>query len=67
MVGSTRGTLSGFGAGGSGSPPPPPPPPGFAEVLDAQTELLRQIVQGKQSQQQQCGGHNVHQPQAAGY
>ena len=42
MVGSTRGTPSGFGAGGNGDPPPPPPPPvGIAEVLDAQTEILR--------------------------
>ena len=42
MVGGTRGTPSGFQASGSGEPPPPP---GFAEVLAAQTELLRQIAQ----------------------
>ena len=46
MVGSTRGTPGGFQASGSGTPPPPPP--GLAEVLAAQTELLRQIVQGQQ-------------------
>ena len=47
-------------ASGSGSQQPPPPPPGIAEVLAAQTELLRQLVQG----QQRCG-HHAHQPQAA--
>ena len=41
MVGSTRGTPSGFGAGGNGDPPPPPPPVGIVEVLAAQTEILR--------------------------
>ena len=67
MVGVTHGTTVGFGnANGSGSQQPPPPPPNFAEYLAAQTELLRQLVQGQQ-QQQQWGGHNVHQPQAAGY
>jgi len=67
MVGATRGTPDGFGnANGSGSQQPPPPLPNFAEYLAAQTELLRQLVQGQQ-QQQQRGGHNVHQPQAAGY
>jgi len=66
MVGSTCGNPDGFGhASGSGSQQLPPPPPGFAEVLAAQTELLRQLVQGQQ--QQQRGGHNVHQPQAASY
>ena len=63
MVGSTRGTPDGFAdASGSGSQQPPPPPPGIAEVLAAQTELLRQLVQV-----QQQGGHHAHQPQAAGY
>ena len=63
MVGSTRGNPEGFvNASGSGSQQPPPPPPGFAEVLSAQTELLRQLVQG-----QQRGGHHAHQPQTAGY
>ena len=33
MVGSTRGTPNGFGAGGNGDPPPPPPPVGIAEDL----------------------------------
>ena len=46
MVGGTRGTPGGFETSGSGEPPPPPPPSGFAEVLAAQTELLRQLVQG---------------------
>ena len=41
MVGSTRGTPSGFGAGGNGDPPPPPTPVGIAEVLATQTEILR--------------------------
>ena len=70
MVGATRGNPEGFGnANGSGSQQPPPPPPNFAEYLAAQTELLRQLVQGQQQQQQQQqrGGPNVHQPQAAGY
>ena len=53
MVGSTRGTPSGFGAGGNGDPPLPPPPVGIAEVLAAQTEILRQLVQ---AQQQPRGG-----------
>ena len=47
MVGSTRGTPSGFGAGGNGDPPPPPPPVGIAEVLAAQTEILRLLVQAQ--------------------
>jgi len=65
MVGSTRGCPKGYDyASGTGSQQPPPPPPDFAEVLAAQTELLRQLVQG---QQQQRGGHNVHQPQGASY
>ena len=68
MVGATRGNPEGFGdANGSSSQRPPPPPPNFAEYLAAQTELLRQLVQGQQQQQQQRGGPNVHQPQAAGY
>ena len=62
MVGATRGTPSGFGASGSG-----PPPPGFTEIIAAQTELLRQIVQGQQLQQQQRDGHSIHQPRAARY
>ena len=64
MVGSTRESPSGFGAGGNGNPPPPPPPPGIAEVLAAQTEILRQLVQ---AQQQQQGGHHSHQLQEARY
>ena len=47
MVGSIRGSPSGFGARGSGNPPPPPPPLGIAEVLAAQTEILRQLVQAQ--------------------
>ena len=67
MVGATLGNPDGFGnTNGSGSQQPPPPPPNFAEYLATQTELLRQLVQGQQ-QQQPRGGHNVHQPQAAGY
>ena len=67
MVEATCGNPEGFGnANGSGSQQPPPPPPNFAEYLAAQTELLRQLIQGQQ-QQQHRGGHNVHQPQAAGY
>jgi len=66
MVGATRGNPEGFGdANGSSSQRPPPPPPNFAEYLAAQTELLRQLVQGQQ--QHQRGGPNVYQPQAAGY
>src|SRR6185295_5201527 len=64
MVGLTRGTPSGFGAGGSGDPPPPPPPVGIAEVLAAQTEILRQL---DQAQQQPQGGHHAHQAQEASY
>ena len=64
MVGSTRGSPSGFGAGGNGNPPPPPPPAGIAEVLAAQTEILRQLVQ---AQQQPRGGHHAHQAQEASY
>ena len=64
MVGSTHGSPSGFGAGGNDNPPPPPPPPGIAEVLAAQTEILRQLVQ---AQQHKRGGHHVHQPQEASY
>jgi len=47
MVGPTRGTPGGFQASGSGEPPPPPD---LAEVLAAQTELFRLIVQGQQLQ-----------------
>ena len=66
-MGVTCGTPDGFGnANGSGSQQPPPPPPNFTEYLATQTELLRQLVHGQQ-QQQQRGGHNVHQPQAASY
>ena len=64
MVGTTRGSPSGFGAGGNGNPPPPPPPAGIAEVLVAQTEILRQLVQ---AQQQPRGGHHAHQAQEASY
>jgi hypothetical protein len=35
--------------------------------MAAQTELLRQIVQGQQPHHQQRGGHNAPQPQVAGY
>ena len=63
MVGSTRGTPSGFGAGGNGNPPPSPPA-GIAEVLAAQTEILRQLVQ---AQQQPRGGYHAHQAQEASY
>ena len=66
MVGAMRGTPGVFDASGSGTPPPPAPPPGFTEVVIAQTELFRQFVQGQQFQQQR-DGHNVHQPQIAGY
>ena len=55
MVGSTRGSPNGFGAEGNGNPPPPPQ--GIAEILAAQTEILRQLVQ---VQQQQRGGHHAH-------
>jgi hypothetical protein len=70
MVQGIHNTPSGFGASGSGQPQQPPPPPNMAEVMAAQTELLCQHVQGQQAfqqAQQQRGGHNVHQPQAAGY
>jgi hypothetical protein len=42
----------------------------MAEVMATQTELLRQLVQVQQAFQQfqqQRGGHNIHQPQAASY
>ena len=64
MVGSTRGSPSGFRGGGNGNPRPPPPPLGIAEVLAAQTEILRQLVQ---AQQQQRGGYHAHHPQEASY
>ena len=51
MVGPTCGTPGGFQAGGSGEPPrprpPSPPPPDLVEVLAAQIELFRQIIQGQ--------------------
>ena len=64
MVGSTRGSPTGFGAEGNGNPPPPPPPQGIAEILATQIEILRQLVQ---AQQQQRGGHHAHQPQETSY
>jgi hypothetical protein len=68
MVGATRGNPDGFGnSSGSGSQQPSPHTPNLVEVMAAQTELLPQLVQGQQLQQQQLGGHNVHQPQAAIY
>ena len=67
MVGPTCGTSGGFQASGSGEPLPPSPPPNLAEVLAAQTELFRQIIQGQQLQQQQQDEYNTHQSQAAGY
>jgi hypothetical protein len=66
----TCNTPSDFGASGNGQPQQPPPPSNVAEVMAAQTELLRQLVQGQQAFQQfqqQHGGHNAHQSQAAGY
>src|SRR6185369_9919710 len=42
-----------------------PPPPGIAEVLAAQTEILRQLVQAQP--QQQRGGHHANQLQEASY
>jgi len=42
----------------------PPPPAGIADVLAAQTEILRQLVQ---AQQQPRGGHHAHQAQEASY
>jgi hypothetical protein len=70
MVQGTRSTPSGFGASGSGQLQQPPPLPNLAEVMASQTKLLRQFIQGQQAFQQfqqQWGGHNVHQPHAAGY
>jgi hypothetical protein len=70
MVQGTRYTPSSFGVSGSEQPQQPPPPPNMAKIMAAQTELLRQLVQGQQAFQkfqQQWGGHNVHQPQAASY
>lgn len=57
----------GSGASGDGTPPPPPPPPNLVDVMAAQTELLRQLVQGQQLNQQQRGGHNAHPPPVAGF
>ena len=62
MVGSTRGSPSGFGAGGNGNPPPPPA--GIAKVLAAQTKILWQL---DQAQQLPRGGHHAHQAQEASY
>jgi hypothetical protein len=45
MVQGIHNTPSGFGASGSGQRQQPPPPPNMAEVMAAQTELLRQLVQ----------------------
>ena len=67
MVGPRRETSTGLRASSSVTPPPSPPLPGPAEVLAAQTELLRQLVQGQQAQQQPRGGRHDHQPQAASY
>ena len=66
MVDETRNTPDGFGSEGSGDqhgpPPPPPPLPNMADVMAAQTELLRQLVQGQQMFYQQQGGRHGHQP-----
>src|SRR5579859_334269 len=71
MVGGTRSTPGGFAGESSGDqhgpPPPPPPLPNMADVMAAQTELLRQLVQGQQMFYQQQGGRQGHQPQSAGY
>ena len=71
MVGGTRTTPNGFGGEGSGGqqdpPPPPPPLPNMVDVMAAQTELLRQLIQGQQMFYQQQGGRHGHQPQSAGY
>jgi hypothetical protein len=69
MVGATHGNPDGFGVSNSRSQqtPPPPPPPSLVDVMAAQTELLRQIVQGQQPHHQQQGVHNAPQPQVAGY
>ena len=48
---------------GNGNPPLPPPA-GTAEVLAAQTEILRRLVQ---TQQQPRGGHHAHQAQEVSY
>ena len=67
MVGATRCTPNGFEQpSGIGSQQPPLPQLDLAEFLAAQCELLRQFTQGQQFQQQR-DGHNVHQPQIAGY
>ena len=50
MVGSTRGTPEGFSHGQASGSQQPPPPPNMAEVMVLQTELLRQIMQGQQTQ-----------------
>jgi hypothetical protein len=67
MVGATHGNPDGFRASGSRSQQRLPPPPSPVEVMAAQTELFRQIVQGQQPHHQQRGVHNAPQPQVAGY
>jgi hypothetical protein len=69
MVGATHGNPDGFGASGSWSQqtPPLPPPPSLVDVMAAQTEFLRQIVQGQQPHHQQRGVHNAPQPQVVGF
>jgi hypothetical protein len=48
MVGATCGNTDGFGASDS-KLPPPPPPPSLVEVMAAQIELLRHLVQEQQA------------------
>ena len=68
MVGSTRGTPEGFSHGQASGSQQPPPPPNMAEVMVLQTELLRQIVQGHQTQSHsQQRGHDDRIPPASGY
>ena len=62
------------GANGSGQPTPLPPPRNLAELMDTQTALLRQLVQGQQAIYQLLqqkhplwDGPNAHQPQFVGY
>ena len=66
MVGHTRGSPEGFGREtGSGSQQPPPPPSNLAKLMAMQTELLRQLVKGKQNQP--CQHHGGWDAQPAGY